>query len=244
MSSLIPKVQWNTKSKTVILNGIFLRGITDLLKNTFYPQYTYRRALLGPNTQSSVKSPSETGLKGKRLGINVDKEICRYFTKTLAFEKCSKETRCLLQYCEDHKLTILHCQFPVANKAAKICTNIDIIAKDTNGKTVIIELKTGYRRYKFNYVGSMKHPFEQLHDSPYNQHQLQLFITTHLFKLSFANTPCRSILLYLYEDEVVQHDLLKCFNSAMIKDVHNRFIMSKDETKRMRHTRKRKRCKT
>lgn len=235
MVGLIPRVKWTSQLKTE--DGVFLRGIIDLLKHTFYPNYSYKKAFLGPNTKFSGKPKSSTGLHGKNLGKRVDTELEKFVLDKTILGKCSNETIYLLKYLHKKGLKIINCQFPVADKQVRLCTSVDVIAIDSGGVIVLIEVKTGYRKYKFNYTQNMKYPLTFLKDSPFSQHQLQLFITTRLFKTSFPEKKCKSLLLYVYEDEVVEHGLLESFDGSIENEVYRVIYSSKDDSRKTRKRR-------
>lgn len=61
-------------------DGIRLRGICDDLKDRFYPHYTFKRAIYGPENKDEEvdkRSLSKTARRGMLKGIKVDKEIMK-----------------------------------------------------------------------------------------------------------------------------------------------------------------------
>jgi hypothetical protein len=76
-------------------------------------------------------------------------------------------------------------QVRVGVKEWGLATAVDMTAKDAHGNDVVIELKTGYTNYIHKHTAQpMRYISGNVSDCPANQHQLQLFVTTELFKRS------------------------------------------------------------
>lgn len=73
-------VKFNKKFKAFSVENKLMRGLLPLLQSTFYPAYSYAKALLGPTPQSTTpsKPKQKTGKrqqKGMRRGIQTDRQL-------------------------------------------------------------------------------------------------------------------------------------------------------------------------
>jgi hypothetical protein len=231
------KYEWNNKYHTVIIDGIYMRGITDVLKCTFYPKYRFKKAIYGPDTSLDKCQPSSTGKHGKALGKLIDTELGKYH-KVGTINNISKETQIIINFLSSRDIKMVSCQFAVADKISRMCTCIDLLGVLPGGKYVIIEIKTGYRGYVQKYVTNMNSPFKSLTDCPYNQHQLQLYATTELFKKCHPKQRSQSLLLYVGEDNLLGFELMKddSYHELFFSSVQ----IEKEKTRGERHGRKRK----
>jgi len=80
-------------------------------------------------------------------------------------------------------------QVVVGCKDLGVATAADVVCRDTHGRKVVIEIKTGFMSYYMRYspfplTGGLT-PTQN--DSPANQHQLQIFITHELYRRTFPN---------------------------------------------------------
>lgn len=185
-----------------------MRGITDLLRCTFYPLYTYKNATNGPIACAHRRN-KPGGSRGKALGNRVDRELVYYCKNRRLPTYCTSETTLLVKYLQESNLELIACQFPVADEMTKICTNIDVIVQQPDGVYLLLEIKTGYDTYKRRYANYMASPFELLNDCPLHQHHLQLLVTSLLFRRSFPHIIFKACVWYLYPSEILQHPLLE-----------------------------------
>lgn len=231
--SLLPLVQWNTSANTVIVNGVYHRGLTDVLKSTFYPSYNVQQSNRGPKGPALAVRPHRS--QGKYLGRRVDQELKQFYDHKNP--SCCAESTAVINYLADQKLQVVYSQFPVADSDLRLCTAIDLVTQTPDGTLVLIEVKTGYHNYRHRFQRTMAGPYQQLNDSPYHQHQLQLLLSTRLFRDSFPSQICRAELLYTTPHGVTVHPLLEIFNDSMMQITRRLLRSSKTETKKIRRRR-------
>jgi hypothetical protein len=77
-------------------------------------------------------------------------------------------------------------QVPVGCIALRVATAVDVVCVDSQMRHVIVEIKTGFAGYYLRHTGNqLKHITPAVHDSAANQHQLQLLLTTELYRRTF-----------------------------------------------------------
>jgi len=67
----------------------------------------------------------------------------------------------------------------------RLGTGVDLVCRDERGGVWIVEIKTGYAENYHQYCSYLKAPFQEWNDSPYHQHQIQLLLTTVLYRHTF-----------------------------------------------------------
>lgn len=67
----------------------------------------------------------------------------------------------------------------------RLGTGVDLVCRDERGGVWIVEIKTGYTENYRQFCGYMRAPFNERDDSPYHQHQIQLLLTTVLYRHTF-----------------------------------------------------------
>ena len=173
----------------VRINGQAMRGITRIAKKRFYPSYRYPRTLA-------------TSHGGKRLGKRIDRELQGVVHDRV--RGLCVETQAILAYLKTHRLALTGAQVPVAHVPARIGTKLDLLCHDTDGKAVVVEIKSGYVGYKYVATKRMRAPLHHLTDCPLNQHCLQVMLTAWLFQDTFTK-PCTALLLYVSGATVAAH---------------------------------------
>jgi hypothetical protein len=165
------------------------RGITTLLRECFYPTYSFYRAKHGEATKGGPKLPGAQGMvRGKLVDeqisaiINGDTVQKKHIFTTFVFNALKKA-----------KFAPQFSQVVVFDETANLATAVDIVCVDENGTPVLIELKCSsdarYNQYSGNMQGAMQHKRNSLA----NQHVLQAQITRvlwektyHMFARSFV----------------------------------------------------------
>ena len=106
--------------------------------------------------------------------------------KTLFQKKLAHGTTMIWQALYRYNLKPFAAQVPVADVSLRLGSAVDFVCKDTLGRHVIIEVKTGYSSYYYKHTNK---PMLHLNitDTPANQHQLQLLLTYELFRRTFPN---------------------------------------------------------
>ncbi len=149
---------------------------------------------------------------GLSLGKKIDKEIALtvqwfrkhslprqyFFSKAirrsyqgpnaLIKRKCGRlslHTRQFWIIAEQLEITPIYTQVPVGNHALRLGTCVDVVALDKNGRDLILEIKQGFESYLWKSTRQrMRYPFQNQTDCCANQFQLQLLLTTMLYKHS------------------------------------------------------------
>lgn len=170
------------KTRGVFINKKCLPGITRFIKSRFFPNYRY------------TKNTSKKSNGGRKFGTKVDRELTN-FCKT---KKLTPNIQNIVDRLNKLNLEIKYSQFPVFNLDWNLGTHCDLICWDKIVKRwVIVEIKTGYKGYKYTSCGQMKEPLDYLNNSPLNQHLLQAFLSCRLFQHNFPNEKnTTSIVIY------------------------------------------------
>jgi hypothetical protein len=94
-------------------------------------------------------------------------------------------------------------QVVVEDEATRIGTACDLVCIDIrDGGTVIVEVKCGFDGYLDAKCGNMRHECHMLPDSPRQQHQVQLALTTALFSRTYGLKPARAFVLRACDEGV------------------------------------------
>lgn len=244
---------WNEKMNTI--SKFVMRGLTDTLSAAFYPCYKYNKAVKGSYCKLLRDKTLEKSSKitGKKLGKALDGEICHYVkTGHIDSIKSLPHTRVVLKEMKRLNYRFVHAQLPVCDSTLRLCTRLDIVAWD-GLNYCLIELKTGYERYKFKHTGeNMNFPLEDVEDSPHNQHMLQLVCNEMLFKTTYNDiSNVRSLLWYVSGSDIIEFTI----NSGWVEKIgaiRKELLLTKAENKkdRQKHRKtanlkaslKRKRC--
>jgi len=194
-----------TKRGTLVLDGIFLRGVTQVAQSLYYPSYMFKRATKGTVYLVSPKiSGVGSNLRGKRLGNMIDRQLQQiHFGKRLP-KHILPETEKLLAFFQKQHWEMKYCQFPVGVQSSRLGTNIDVLCwSKSSQRWIILEIKSGYGQYKYKHTGNhMFFPLGTLKDCPFNQHQLQLFLSKMLFCENFPDLSPDAFLLYVDSNKV------------------------------------------
>ena len=206
------EIEWDNKLNTIAGKKL-LRGVTDVLKTTFYPCYSYRKATNGPITKQQDPMRNKLhniyfGPKGLKGGINLDDMVERYHKYNIITEDAVMKS--FIRILDGR--TIEACQFPVMIGDLNLCTCVDLILRVGKRRLLLVELKTGYGKYKYRHTGNnMKFPFDYLDDSPINQHKLQMMIGQKMFQKMYPqfNVSCEIwyVSPYRLDNLVVEVDL-------------------------------------
>ena len=185
----VPTIQTSVDGKLVSM-----RGITKPLKRCFYPSYEYT----GPDSaRRAAERAEEAGygpplphdkrrracatrrkVRGCDLGNTVDYHLRLYANNKTAFGRLGTHlhatARDLITAYNLWGWTCVVSQFPIAAPDLSIGTRLDMLARDKEGRAVLIENKTGFDAYLLKSTGKMKAPLGDIDNCPLNQHFLQL----------------------------------------------------------------------
>lgn len=212
------------------------KGITKDIERAYFPNK--KRSASRARTKDS-KVPGPTGMA---LGKLVDKELQQYTTymrttntslaallknmtgidPTARPIKVHPRTLNFFRFLQDLGVVPIVCQLSVACEASRRSTMIDMVCwNPTTKKWLVIECKSGYngKGYQEGKI-AMHEPFAAQVDCDYHRHQLQLLLTTLLFKKTFnlEDKDVDSLLVRVINDEIHHYPLeqwvLDCQNEV------------------------------
>lgn len=131
-----------------------------------------------------VKKKSLSLIEEKSIHGQLDASDQKIFLKLR--RSMHMHTRILIRTLYDLSLIPIASQFPVGLLSLYVGTSVDLICINPNHReqgVYILEIKSGYETYYEAHSGYMlKSPFQQKSDCPHHQHQLQLAMTTWLYR--------------------------------------------------------------
>ncbi len=132
-------------------------------------------------------------------------------------------TRFAWQLMRKLKVRPIGTQLRVKHPGMKLDTNMDLKVIDEKGRNCTIELKTVTKGYYTKANGMMKAPFQDLPNSPDNQHMLQLTTTDELNKMTNPTELCGDAMVWLFAEDGVdvlyQRPLFKDRVGAMFDEL-------------------------
>jgi hypothetical protein len=159
------------------------RGLTGVIKDTFYPEYQYRGGTVTGDT------PKRGGQGGFARGRLVDREVQRWVQdgggKVKNPKKLHLFSRAFIALTHRLGLSAVGAQVIVRDEQCDIATLVDAVFVNKNGRVVVVELKTGFEGYNESHNGRMRAEFSHLTNSPANQHRVQLAFTHAMFQRTF-----------------------------------------------------------
>lgn len=206
-----------------------LNGLLPVQRRICYPGYDFKQAHIKTTDTISLAYPIHSFRPARRSknglyhGKAVDKQITmtvdlfrkhqlpkEFFTNPLIRKPYTKEikNKCRRLHIDTvtwWKIMIklnwtpIQTQVPVAHQRVPIATAVDVVAKDVNGKIIIIENKTGQTNYLFHHTGLyMKSPLKKLTDCVHHQHILQLLGTKKMYERTYPNQEIkRAVIIYV-----------------------------------------------
>lgn len=178
MQNLNPSdVRFDKRRKVLVNDGRSLKGLTALLKQTFYPRYVYTRPKHLPDL--TVEKQCKRIKGSRRVGTGFDSKI----TDTVRLQQRYKlDPRCFWSLNCDKMLparvtaadrkriaavakrrnpyvqrfwrlmrvyewTPISTQVPVRHDTLRIGTMVDVLCKDKHNNYKLLELKTGFESY-------------------------------------------------------------------------------------------------
>lgn len=183
------------------LKGKFIRakGITPIIRNILCPGYIYVPDKRKKSTLEKDFITSKFGgmVRGSIIHHQLELIIERIMTGANGLEnfyfKTHEYTKKVIRAFKTWKLTPIMSEAPVSLYSINIATAIDIICCDSDGKLVLIELKTGMESNFSVGNGKMKGPWQAL-NSPKNQALCQMAIGGAIFEM---NTGIKNVRKYV-----------------------------------------------
>jgi hypothetical protein len=96
-----------------------------------------------------------------------------------------EEVKCIWKWCFVNKISPIATQLRVHSAYINRATEIDLVGVTERNEIILFECKRGFVNYHYKHNGMLRYPYHKHHNHPYNQHQLQLFLNTVLFRDTF-----------------------------------------------------------
>lgn len=136
--------------------------------------------------------------------------------------------RHFFRMCHVQQLTPVRSQSTVGCVRTPIATMVDVTCiSKTDGAVVLIENKVGFSTYLHASTGRMHRPCDDRSNSPYNQHQMQLALTTHLHNMTHPHQPASRSFVWRYDETGVTQYPLEAWASEKAPLVLNLVHRSK-----------------
>ncbi len=198
-------------NKGYVIDGVFCRGITRLLHDTFYSNFRPMGRRRGRIGHSSV----EDGEAFHRQVYHTYKcrAVCtckaRFGVKTLKPRKNSpleERMKLFKAYLREKQWQVYDCEMIVGCQKERLATSIDLVCVDNieaPTSVIIVELKTGYTIQKntprtIDTTGKMTGIAGQCIKNTFvNQHQLQLWFCCEAFERAHGIFPHAAAVVYV-----------------------------------------------
>lgn len=175
------------------------RGVTKVIKRWFAPKFRFRNIKNRPTTVGGLPFR-----QARRRGKLLDRQMVAYAkSKNIPLKAC-EETRRLIDYLSEQRLTVVSAQQVVGWSQARLGTCIDLVCTNHLQEYIIVELKRGCA-YRKCHTGERLAFVQAENDSLFNQHQIQLLISKILFQKTF-NIDAKLLLLYIDNEQVLPYD--------------------------------------
>jgi hypothetical protein len=173
----------------------FARGLTKTLAACFSPSLSVDLALKGTSKVKQKKS-------GTQIGMQLDLALSHWVQDPTFSMDCPRfeaARRAILE----QGWTPTQAQVAVGCSTLRLGTMVDIVCRDRNGDTVLVELKCGFDDYyEVANPGQMNYPFQDMALTFKNRHYVQILVTAWLYSHSFANERInRAVILHIYSDK-------------------------------------------
>jgi len=188
----------STTKKTTILAQQQCHGRTNGVKLDLQLHQSIRIARqfkLSPDTFINSQK------RRKAMSMQTNRDITRVerLISSLELPALNFWRMCALKH-----YTPQYSQVTVGCIPARIGTNVDVKCIDDASKSVIlIENKVGYASYYHSYTDQLAAPFTNKTNSAYNQHQLQIALTTEMHKQTFPRQKIARSCVWRYEADGV-----------------------------------------
>ncbi len=187
---------YDVGKKVLVLDDghTFARGLTKTLAACFSPSLNTEDcfAALG-----SIKRKKQ----GMQIGMQLDLVISHWVSDP-NFEYDCPRFRMVQQILKDKEWTPVSTQVALGCNTLRVGTLVDLVCRDRDGATVLVELKCGFDDYyDVANEGVMNFPFQDLPLTFRNRHYVQLWITAWLFHHCFPTTRIgTAVILHVFAD--------------------------------------------
>ena len=196
---IVATIEAVRKASKTERGGGRLRGITELLKAAFYPDYRYTgkssgdedAALRAAGARVRKRAGGKTRKGGMSRGSKLDNVVRglveRTITKASLRTSVGRDGTTVMQALRAKNLQPLVCQVPCMQRDWGLWTSIDIVAFDVRRKRIVlVEQKSGYDSYYKRSNAMMHHELTDTPNSPYYQHMLQIAVARVLFEAHYG----------------------------------------------------------
>lgn len=171
-----------------------MKGITDAIFSMYLPGQ-HKMMLNGASSADGKSS-------GPGFGMLIDKELQKWtdlyngdskMELRLFYATCHPLTRSVSKFFDRMGWTPWKAQVPVCNWHAGLGTCIDLLAKDSDGSLILIEVKTGYHD---NFIEPIRQhgqtlmferPLHAIQASPLNYALLQALVSWHMYHTNYSD---------------------------------------------------------
>lgn len=209
-AALLGSFRFNKQRMCFMLNRRPMRGVCPFVKKLLYdPAVTYKDLAFEMGTGE--------GRGGAQRGIAIHAQIARivkkqYNPRMRIHIKVHAFVSPILRELQSQGWLLVDAEVPVWWQDAGIATCVDFVCKDSQGRYVLIELKTGYKSCYTQPRGVMRAPFNQaktgetgLQLTAHNEHQTQLLATTLLWNQMFPQKKTAEAYIMHVEDSSTIH---------------------------------------
>jgi hypothetical protein len=184
--------------------GRTLRGLHDIIRQQFYPFYSYEAATNGPRTgpysEPACRVYQITQVRnkyrpGQMAGIKLDLAIKNCIESGKAPTVDHPPSCAFFKSVAEHHMRAADAQVAVGDSSMFMGTKVDVVCTpkakpgDTSAPEAgvyLLEVKSGFDYYLYRHtVNNMQPPLSAFSDSPFNQHNLQLLLTKHMYRKTF-----------------------------------------------------------
>lgn len=164
-----------------------LKGITKIIKETFYPNYEYIRDKYSSSTGVS------NSWEGKNRGSLIHRQLRDFFNEPFEKFKIKHEevhdyTKKAIIALKKWDLVPLRAELPICDPKEGISTGVDAICT-RDSKLLFIDWKTGYDEYIEKGSGMMEGILNFLSNCPRNQAYIQLVVESEIIRRNYGTTP-------------------------------------------------------
>lgn len=172
-----------------INNGTKFTGITKILKKIFYDKHSNNYI---PNKKYHKNIKNVRGIKG---GCKIHTQLQDYYARGVR-QNIDSRTKSIINWLKKSELKVLYTEYPVGDEKKRIATAIDLLCIDKKDNILLLEIKTGYdANYTSKTKYNMRHPMNELNQSYWSQHQLQMLASRELFISHTGIIPSKCLLI-------------------------------------------------
>lgn len=168
-----------------------LKGASKTCKKRFYPRVSAPTKIKIAKTPKGQKRLPKGRFGGKLVHQQLQ-DFIENAKKGIKMEKLDPRVETIIREVIARGWMMVAGEYCVGNRDMRLGTGVDLLCLTAEGNPCVIEIKTGYDSVKYTGPNEkrLKQPFNNMDDSPYSQHQLQLLATKALFE-DFTKMPAK-----------------------------------------------------